>query len=194
MSFISTMGSSYVGDIRWPKSKRYRRHWKEFEKEPLAKLETTRFTFVFGETMKIGKTKSYFITKASLQSSPSLMEWPNLWTGDLWRRSKRRSTTRKYPLDLLQKGKIALSRKDNRPQNGRALYRRTFIKRPRRDARIHRVFLEPPRGRPFYRRNSIISISTKSWILNKRLDVVMNFEILSNEINHQRLHASKWLL
>lgn len=163
---------------------------REFEKEPLAKPETDEFTFVFGETMKIEEDEIVLHNKSVLTKLAVSHGIAQSLKLTIFEEAIQKTIdhTKNIPLDLSQKGKIALSRKDISRKMGELFIERTFINVHAEMLDTPEFFWNHPEVEPFYRRTShYLDINKRVEILNKRLDVVHElFEILSNEINHQQ--------
>jgi uncharacterized Rmd1/YagE family protein len=162
---------------------------KEFEKEPLAKLELDEFTFSYGESMKIEEDEIILqnkspLTKLSisygLSQSVKLAVFEELI-------QKTIEHTSYLPKDLALKGKISLSRKEISQKMGELFIERNFINLNREFLDTPEYFWDYPELEPFYRRTAhYLDVGKRLDVLNKQLNVIHElFEILSNELNHQ---------
>ena len=166
---------------------------KEFEKEPLPKIELDEFTFTYGDTIKIEEDEIFLHNKSTLTKlaiSHGIAQSVKLSTFEELIQ-KTIDHTKKLPTDLAQKGKIPLSRKEISQKMGEIFIERNFINLHSDILDTPEFFWDYPELEPFYRRAAhYLDVSKRVEILNKRLNVVHElFEILSSELNHQ--HTSR---
>lgn len=166
---------------------------KEFEKEPLAKMELDEFTYTYSDTIKIEEDEIFLHNKSPLTKlavSHGIAQSVKLSTFEELIQ-KTIAHTRRLPLDLAQKGKISLSRKEISRKMGEIFIERNFINLHSEILDTPEFFWEYPELEPFYRRTAhYLDVSKRVEVLNKRLNVVHElFEILSSELNHQ--HTSR---
>jgi uncharacterized Rmd1/YagE family protein len=166
---------------------------KDFEKEPLAKMELDEFVFVYGETFKIEEDEIFLQNKNSLTKlaiSHGIAQSVKLSTFEELIQ-KTIEHTKRLPRDLAEKGKILLSRKEISQKMGEIFIERNFINLHSEILDTPEFFWDYPELEPFYRRTAhYLDVSKRVEILNKRLNVIHElFEILSSELNHQ--HTSR---
>lgn len=166
---------------------------KEFEKEPLGKIELDEFTFVYGDAIKIEEDEIFLHNKSTLTKlaiSHGIAQSVKLSTfEDLIQKTIEHTKT--LPLDLAKKGKISLSRKEISQKMGEIFIERNFINLHSEILDTPEFFWDYPELEPFYRRTAhYLDVSKRVEVLNKRLNVIHElFEILSSELNHQ--HTSR---
>jgi uncharacterized Rmd1/YagE family protein len=166
---------------------------KEFEKEPLGKIEHDEFTFLYSDAIKIEEDEIFLHNESVLTKlaiSHGIAQSVKLSTFEELIQ-KTIEHTKKLPLDLAQKGKISLSRKEISKKMGEIFIERNFINLHSDILDIPEFFWDYPELEPFYRRTAhYLDVNKRVEILNKRLNVVHElFEILSSELNHQ--HTSR---
>ena len=169
---------------------------KEFEGEPVAKMEIDEFTFTYGDAMKIEEDEIVLPNKsvlAKLAISQGIAQSVKLTTfEDLIQ--KTIAHTKRLPIDLANKGKIGLSRKEISQKMGEIFIERNFINLNAEILDTPEFFWEHPELEPFYRRTvHYLDVGKRVEVLNKRLTVIHElFEILSNELNHQYSSRLEW--
>jgi uncharacterized Rmd1/YagE family protein len=166
---------------------------KEFEKDPIAKPELDEFTFTFGDNMKIDEDEIYLHNRSTLTKlaiSHGLAQSVKLTTFEELIQ-KTIAHTRQLPIDLAQKGKIPLSRKEISQKIGEIFIERSFINLHSEILDTPEFFWDSPELEPFYRRTAhYLDVTKRVEVLNKRLNVIHElYEILSSELNHQ--HTSR---
>jgi uncharacterized Rmd1/YagE family protein len=166
---------------------------KDFEKEPLAKMELDEFSFIYSETFKITEDEIFLQNKSSLTKlaiSHGIAQSVKLSTFEELIQ-KTIENTKRLPQDLAAKGKILLSRKEISQKMGEIFIERNFINLHSEILDTPEFFWDYPELEPFYRRTAhYLDVSKRVEILNKRLNVIHElFEILSSELNHQ--HTSR---
>jgi len=162
---------------------------KEFEREPLPKAELDEFTFVYGDGVKIEEDEIFLHNKSSLTKlaiSHGIAQSVKLSTFEELIQ-KTIEHTKNLPMNLAQKGKIPLSRKEISQKMGEIFIERNFINLHSEILDTPEFFWDYPELEPFYRRAAhYLDVTKRVEILNKRLNVVHElFEILSGELNHQ---------
>jgi uncharacterized Rmd1/YagE family protein len=171
---------------------------REFEKEPAAKPEIDEFTFAFGEAMKIEEDEILLQNKSvmtKLAISHGIAQSLKLTIfEELIQRTIEH--TKKIPMDLAQKGKTSLSRRQISKQMGELFAERNFINLHTEILDAPEFFWEHPELEPFYRRTvHYLDVNKRVDVLNKRLTIVHDlFEILSNELNHQHASRLEWTI
>ncbi len=166
---------------------------KEFEKESLAKIELDEFTYVYANAIKIEEDEILLHNKSTLTKlaiSHGIAQSVKLSTfEELIQKTIEHS--KRLPLDLAQKGKISLSRKEISKKMGEIFIERNYINLHSEILDIPEFFWDYPELEPFYRKAAYyLDVSKRVEVLNKRLNLVHElFEILSSELNHQ--HTSR---
>ncbi|MGE5196308.1 MAG: RMD1 family protein [Anaerolineae bacterium] len=166
---------------------------KDYEKEPLGKVELDEFSYVYSEAMKIEEDEislqnKSILTKLAIShgiaQSVKLTVFEELI-------QKTIDHTKRLPRDLARKGKISLSRKEISKKMGELFIERNFINLHTEILDTPEFFWDHPELESFYRRTvHYLDVNKRVEVLNKRLNVVHElFEILSNELNHQ--HSSR---
>lgn len=166
---------------------------KEFEKDPLPKVELDEFTFVYGDTIKIEEDEIFLHNKNTLTKlaiSHGIAQSVKLSTFEELIQ-KTIEHTKMLPLALAKKGKIPLSRKEMSRKMGEIFIERSFVNLHSEILDTPEFFWDYPELEPFYRRTAhYLDVSKRAEILNKRLHVIHElYEILSSEMNHQ--HTSR---
>ncbi|MBI2810489.1 MAG: RMD1 family protein [Candidatus Melainabacteria bacterium] len=166
---------------------------KEFEKEPLQKMELDEFTYIYGDTIKIEEDEIFLHNKSALTKlalSHGIAQSVKLSTFEELIQ-KTIEHTKTLPEHLAKKGKIPLSRKEISQKMGEIFIERNFINLHSEILDTPEFFWDYPELEPFYRRAAhYLDVTKRVEILNKRLNVVHElFEILSGELNHQ--HTSR---
>ena len=166
---------------------------KEFEREPLTKVELDEFTFVYGEEMKIEEDEIILQNRNALTKlavSHGLAQSVKLTTFEELIQ-KTIDHTKQLPVELARRGKIPLSRKEISKKMGEIFIERNFINQHSDILDTPEFFWDYPELEHFYRRAAhYLDVTKRGEILNKRLKVVHElFEILSSELNHQ--HSSR---
>jgi uncharacterized Rmd1/YagE family protein len=166
---------------------------KEFESEPLVKIELDEFTFVYADTFKVEEDEIFLHNKSTLTKlaiSHGIAQSVKLSTFEELIQ-KTIEHTKNLPINLAQKGKIPLSRKEISQKMGEIFIERNFINLHSEILDTPEFFWNYPELEPFYRRTAhYLDVTKRVEILNKRLNVVHElFEILSSELNHQ--HTSR---
>lgn len=162
---------------------------KEFEKEPLAKIELDEFTYVYGNSVKIDEDEIFLHNKSTLTKlaiSHGIAQSVKLSTFEELIQ-KTIEYTKTIPMSLARKGKISLSRKEISRKMGEIFTERNSINLHSEVLDVPEFFWNYPELEPFYRRAAhYLDVSKRVEILNKRLNVVHElFEILSSELNYQ---------
>ena len=162
---------------------------KEFESEPLAKIELDEFIFTYGDTIKIEEDEIFLHNKSTLTKlaiSHGVAQSVKLSTFEELIK-KTIAHTRKLPSNLAKNGKIALSRKEISRKMGEIFIERNFINLHSEILDTPEFFWEHPELEPYYRRTAhYLDVTKRVEILNKRLNVIHElFEILSAELNAQ---------
>ncbi|HSW87168.1 MAG TPA: RMD1 family protein [Rhabdochlamydiaceae bacterium] len=171
---------------------------KEFERQPLAKIEIDEFTFAYGETMKITEDEILLQNKSTLTKlaiSHGIAQSVKLTIfEDIIQKTIEH--TNYLPDALAQKGKISMSRKEISRKMGELFIERNFINLHTEILDTPEFFWDHPELEPFYRRTShYLDVGKRGEVLNKRLNVVHElFEILSNELNHQHSSRLEWTI
>lgn len=166
---------------------------REFERNPLSKLEIDEFTFVHGQSLKIEEDEivlpnKNILTKLAIShgiaQSVKLTQFEDLL-------EKSIEHTKQLPLDLSNKGKIGLSQREISRKMGEIFIERNFINLHSEMLDTPEFFWDHPELEQYYRRIvHYLDVAKRVEILNKRLGVVHElFEILSNELKHQ--HSSR---
>jgi uncharacterized Rmd1/YagE family protein len=166
---------------------------KEFEREPLSKIELDEFTFVYGDTIKIEEDEIFLHNKSTLTKlaiSHGIAQSVKLSTFEELIQ-KTIEHTKNLPMNLAKRGKIPLSRKEISQKMGEIFIERNFINLHSEILDTPEFFWDYPELEPFYRRTAhYLDVTKRVEVLNKRLNVIHElFEILSNELNHQ--HTSR---
>jgi uncharacterized Rmd1/YagE family protein len=171
---------------------------KEFEREPLNKIELDEFTFGYGDVMKISEDEIVLQNKSTLTKlaiSHGIAQSVKLTIfEDIVRKTIEH--TKHLPSALAQKGKISLSRKEISRKMGELFIERNFINLHTEILDTPEFFWDHPELEPFYRRTAhYLDVGKRVEILNKRLNVIHElFEILSNELNHQHSSRLEWTI
>lgn len=171
---------------------------KEFEKDPIAKVEMDEFTFSYGDAMRIEEDEIVLHTKNTLVKlaiSHGLAQSVKLVTfEEMIQKTIDRSKS--LPEDLATRGKIPLSRKEISQKMGELFMERNFINLHSEILDTPEFFWNYPELEPFYRRTAhYLDVAKRVEVLNKRLGVVHElFEILSNELNHQHSSRLEWTI
>lgn len=166
---------------------------KEFEKEPLPKMELDEFSYEYGDAIKIEEDEIFLHNKSTLTKlalSHGIAQSVKLSTfEELIQKTIEQSKI--LPMQLALKGKIPLSRKEISKKMGEIFIERNFINLHSEVLDVPEFFWNYPELEPFYRRAAhYLDVTKRIEILNKRLNVVHElFEILSSELNHQ--HTSR---
>ncbi len=171
---------------------------KPFEKDPLAKIELDEFTYVFGETVKIEEDEIFLHNKSTLTKlaiSHGIAQSVKLSTFEELIQ-KTIEHTRTLPQQLVQRGKITLSRKEISQKMGEIFLERNFVNLHSEILDTPEFFWDYPELEPFYRRTAhYLDVSKRVEILNKRLNVVHElYEILSNETNHRHTNRLEMII
>jgi uncharacterized Rmd1/YagE family protein len=129
---------------------------KDFEKEPLSKIELDEFTFIYGDTIKIEEDEIFLHNKSTLTKlaiSHGIAQSVKLSTFEELIQ-KTIDNTKKLPSDLAQKGKISLSRKEISQKMGEIFIERNFINLHSETLDTPEFFWNYPELEPFYRRTA----------------------------------------
>lgn len=166
---------------------------KEFEREPVGKIEIDEFTFGFGQNMRIEEDQitlhnKNILTKLAISHGIAQSVKLNNFE-DLLDKTIEHAKT--LPNELASRGKIGLSRKEISRKMGEIFIERNFINLHSEMLDTPEFFWNYPELEPFYRKAvHYLDVGKRVDILNKRLAVVHElFEILSNELRHQ--HSSR---
>ncbi len=162
---------------------------KEFEKDPLVKIELDEFTYTYGDTIKIEEDEIFLHNKSTLTKlalSHGIAQSVKLFTFEELIQ-KTIELAKKLSLEMAKWGKIPLSRKEISQKMGEIFIERNFINLHSEVLDVPEFFWDYPELEPFYRRAAhYLDVTKRIEILNKRLNVVHElFEILSGELNHQ---------
>ena len=166
---------------------------KEFEEQPLKKMEIDDFVFNYGDVLKLVDDEIILPNKdllTKLAVSHGLAQSTKLgaFEGTVLEVFEK---TRQIPENLAKYGKIPLSRKEIRRKMGELFIERSSINLHVDVLDTPEFFWEYPEYQPLY--NTIakeLDIGARGQVLNQRLDVVKElFEMLGNELNHQ--HSSR---
>lgn len=171
---------------------------KDFEKEPLSKVEIDEFTFAFGDNMQIEEDEitlqnSNVLSKLAISHGIAQSVKLTVFEAMI---QKTIDHTKRLPNELARKGKISLSRKQISKKMGELFIERNFINLHTEILDTPEFFWEHPELEPLYRRTShYLDVSKRVEVLNKRLTVLHElFEILSNELNHQHSSRLEWTI
>lgn len=171
---------------------------KQFEKDPMNRLERDDFTFIYGETMKIEEDEIFIQNKSAttkLAISHGLAQSVKL---TIFEETVHKTieTTKVLPNELASAGKITLSRKEISKKMGELFIERNIINLNSEILDTPEFFWEFPELEPFYRKTAhYLDISKRVEAMNKRLTVIHElFEILSNELNHQHSSRLEWTI
>ena len=191
--FYFSYGSVVFWGLSEEEEKKTLKTLKEFEKEPLAKIELDEFTYVYGSTNKIEEDEIFLHDKSTLTKlaiSHGIAQSVKLSTFEELIQ-KTIEHTKTIPLQLANKGKITLSRKDISRKMGEIFIERNFVNLHSETLDTPEFFWEYPELEPFYRRAAhYLDVTKRAEVLNKRLNVIHElYEILSSEMNHQ--HTSR---
>lgn len=162
---------------------------KEFESEPLTKIELDEFIFTYGDTIKIEEDEIFLHNKSTLTKlsiSHGIAQSVKLSTFEEIIQ-KTTEIAKKLPSDLAKKGRIPLTRKQISRKMGEIFIERNSINLHSEILDTPEFFWDYPELEPFYRRTAhYLDVSKRVEILNKKLNVVHElYEILSNELNTQ---------
>lgn len=171
---------------------------RDFERNPLSKLEIDEFTFVHGQNLKIEEDQivlpnKNILTKLAIShgiaQSVKLTQFEDLL-------EKTIEHTKQLPIDLSSKGKIGLSQREISRKMGEIFIERNFINLHSEMLDTPEFFWDHPELEQFYRRTMhYLDVAKRVDILNKRLAVVHElFEILSNELKHQHSSRLEWAI
>ncbi len=166
---------------------------KEFEKEPLNKIELDEFIFTYSDQMKIEEDEIFLHDKSVLTKlaiSYGIAQSVELSTFEELI-IKTVEHTKYLPEDLARNGKISLSRKQISQKMGEIFIERNYINLHSEILDTPEFFWDYPELEPYYRRTAhYLDLTKRVEILNKRLNVLHELiEILSSELNHQ--HTSR---
>lgn len=166
---------------------------KEFEREPLAKIELDEFTYIYSSVIKIEEDEIFLHNKNNLTKlaiSHGIAQSVKLSTFEELIQ-KTIEHTRTIPLELAKKGKITLSRKDISRKMGEIFIERNFVNLHSEILDTPEFFWDYPELEPFYRKAShYLDVTKRAEVLNKRLNIIRElYEILAGEMNHQ--HTSR---
>jgi uncharacterized Rmd1/YagE family protein len=163
---------------------------KEFEREPLAKVEIDEFTYAYGESMKIEEDEILLqnkstLTKLAISHGIAQSVKLTIFEDTI---QKTIDNSKQLPNTLARKGKIPLSRKEISRKMGELFIERNFINLHSEILDTPEFFWNHPELEPFYRRTAhYLDVTKRVEVLNKRLAVIHElFEILTNELNHQQ--------
>ncbi|MES2121304.1 MAG: RMD1 family protein [Chlamydiota bacterium] len=162
---------------------------KDFEREPLAKVELDEFTYSYGDALKIEEDEITLHNKSTLTKlslSHGVAQSVKLSTfEEVIQRTIEH--TKHLPQDLAKKGKIPLSRRDISKKMGEIFIERNFINLHSEILDTPEFFWDYPELEPFYRKTAhYLDVTKRVEVLNKQLNVIHELlEILSTEVNHR---------
>lgn len=166
---------------------------KDYEKNPIGKIEVDEFTFAMGQQMKIEEDLIVLPNKnilTKLAISHGIAQSVKLTTFEEVIQ-KTIDNTKNLPADLAFKGKIRLSRREIYRKMGEIFIERSSINLNSEILDTPEFFWDHPKLENFYRRMyHYLEVARRGEILNKRLTMLHElFQILSEELKHQ--HSSR---
>jgi uncharacterized Rmd1/YagE family protein len=171
---------------------------KEFEKEPISKIEIDEFSFCYGDNIKIEEDEitlhnKNVLTKLSL--SHGIAQSIKLATFEE-AIEKTVELSKNLPKELEKNGKIKLSRREIAKKMGEIFTKRTYINTHSEVLDTPEFFWNHPELEPFYRRSShYLDLHKRVEILNRKLKILNElFEILQGELNHQHSSRLEWTI
>jgi uncharacterized Rmd1/YagE family protein len=188
---------SYGAMICWgaslTESAFYLEEVRDYEEQPLKRMETDDFVFSYGKTMKfvddeITLPDQELLTKLAMSHGLAQSVKLAAFESSIVEVVEK---TRYIPENLAKKGKIPLSRHEIRQKMGELFIERSSINLHVDALDKPELFWDYPELEPLYNMTAKeLDIGTRGLVLNKRLDVVKElFEMLGTELNHQ--HSSR---
>lgn len=171
---------------------------KEFEKEPVARIERDDFTYEIGENMSIVEDEIILqedTALARIAISHGLAQSAKLTIFEEIIH-KTIESTKFLPNEMASAGKISLSRKEISKKMGELFIERNIINLNSEILDTPEFFWEYPELEPYYRRTAhYLDVIKRVEGMNKRLNVIHElFEMLSNELNHQHSTRLEWTI
>lgn len=171
---------------------------KEFEEQPLDKIEFDEFEVQFGDKAKVyddmmtlpnEKRETKLALSHGIAQSVKLGAFEEALANTF---EKNRS----IPEDLAKHGKISLSRNEIRKKMGQLFIERSSINLHVDILDTPDFFWDHPHLESLYEMiASELEIETRGEMLNQRLDVIKElFEMLGNEVNHQHSSRLEWII
>lgn len=170
----------------------------EFEHQPLKKIETDDFTYVYGKQCNLIEDEitlpdKSLLTKLAVSHALAQSVKLNAFEVTISNTFKQ---TKVIPQDLAEKGKISLSRKQIRKKMGELFIERSSINLHVDILDVPDFFWDHSEVEPYYKTiANELDIKTRGMVLNQRLDVEKElFEMLANELNHQHSNRLEWII
>jgi uncharacterized Rmd1/YagE family protein len=162
---------------------------REYEGQPLGKVELDEFSFAYGDRVKVEDDKILLPKKDPLLKLALSFGIGQSLKLSFFEETILRTTNhlKQIPKDLAEKGKISLSRKETSRKLGEVYLKRHYIN-------LHSEILDTPDffwdhadlEPPYRRAIHYLDVNKRVELLNRRLMLLHElFEILSNNLNYR---------
>jgi len=171
---------------------------RPYENNRCTTIETDEFTYVKGEKPAIIEDEIIlpsFDLLSKLAVSHGIAQSVELNNFETTIQSIV-DNTQKIPLELAEKGRVSLSRKEIRQKMGELFVVRSTINLHVDALDLPEFFWDYPELEPLYQMvANYLDIRARVEVLNHRLDIVHGlYEVLANELNHQHSSRLEWTI
>lgn len=192
----------YGVGVFWGLTENEEREWldkiKDFEKEPLPRIEKDLFSYSYGDQISIERDEIVLTNKDGLTKlaiSYALAQSVKLSVFEE-KIDKIIESTKNLPEDLAKEGKIFLSRKQISRKIGALFIERSSVNLHSDILDTPDFFWEYPEYNPLYRSISkSLDIVPRVELLNTRLELINQLlGILRDQLNHQHSSTLEWTI
>ncbi len=171
---------------------------KSFESDPLSRIERDFYEFSYGDHLQLQRDEFILpmhdaLSKLSISFALAQSSKLAVFEETIDKTIKK---TRHLPVDLAEKGKIFLSRKEISKQIGGLFIDRSSVNLHSDILDEPEFFWENPEHQPLYRDTAkYLDIKTRVEVLNNRLGIAGELlGILNDQLNHQHSSTLEWTI
>ena len=196
--FIFSYGVIVTWGISRERAHQFIEEIKPYENHRCSTIETDEFTYVIGEKPAIIEDEIILpsfevLNKLALSHGIAQSVELNNFESTI---QNIVDNTKKIPQELVQKGRISLSRKEIRQKMGELFVERSTINLHVDALDLPEFFWDYPELEPLYQMvANYLDIRARVEVLNHRLDILHElYEVLANELNHQHSSRLEWTI
>ncbi|MFN4173975.1 MAG: RMD1 family protein [Parachlamydiaceae bacterium] len=171
---------------------------KPYENNRCSTIETDEFTYIIGEKPAIIEDEIILpsfdvLSKLAISHGIAQSVELNLFESTI---QHIVDNTKVIPRELVEKGRISLSRKEIRQKMGELFVERSTINLHVDALDLPEFFWDYPELEPLYQMvANYLDIRARVEVLNHRLDILHElYEVLANELNHQHSSRLEWTI
>lgn len=196
--FIFSYGVIVTWGISRDRALQFIEEIKPYENNRCTTIETDEFTYIIGEKPAIIEDEIIlpsFDLLNKLAVSHGIAQSVELNNFETTIQNIV-DNTQKIPRELVQKGRISLSRKEIRQKMGELFVERSTINLHVDALDLPEFFWDYPELEPLYQMvANYLDIRARVEVLNHRLDILHElYEVLANELNHQHSSRLEWTI